>query len=127
MAITSTPQVLSQSVDAYINAGNTSRIQTFSASTGAVSINPTNGTFSRIASPVGAVTVTFTGIPSGFANQWYVEVYNKLSQTVSFSGVTWDGGSAPTLASTSNKMSLLTFYSPDGGTTIYGKAVISNA
>ena len=127
MAITSTPQVLSQSVDAFINAGNTSRVQSFTGSTSAVSINPTNGVFSRIISPSGAVTVSFTGVPSGYANQWFVEVNNKLAQTVTFSGVTWDGGSAPTITSTASKMTLLSFYSPDGGTTIYGKAVIANA
>lgn len=127
MAITSVPTVLSQNVDAYINAGSTSRIQTFSTTNGSITINPSNGAFARLVSPNGSCTISFVGIPSGYANQWYVEVYNKLSQTVTFSGVTWDGGSAPTLPTGANKSSLLVFYSPDGGTTIFGKQIIANA
>ena len=66
-------------------------------------------------------TITFSNIPNGSANTFYVEVVNRSSYTVTFSGVTWDGGSAPTLASGTGK-TVLEFYSRDGGTTIYGKA-----
>jgi hypothetical protein len=120
MAISSSPTVLTQSNDAYINAGHTGRLQTFSASTGAVSINVTNGPFVRITNPVGAVTVTFVGIPSGYGNLWQVEVANRGANAVAFNNITWDGGSAPTLASGTNK-TVLEFYSWDGGTNIYGR------
>jgi len=127
MAITSVPTVLSSSTDVFINAGMTSRIQSFTALSGSLSINPTSGGYSRILSPSGTLTVTFTGIPSGYSNVWYVEVNNKLAQTVTFSGVSWSGGSSPTLTSTANKMSLLQFFSPDGGTTVYGTMLIASA
>ena len=120
MAISSQPTVLAQSNDAYINVGVTGRLQNLVRQTGAVSINPTNGSFIRIANPVGAVTVTFTGVPSGYGTRWQVEVANRGANAVAFNGVTWDGGSAPTIASGTNK-SVLVFYSPDGGTTIYGR------
>jgi hypothetical protein len=119
MAISSQPTVLAQSNDAYINVGVTGRLQTLSASTGSVTINPTSGSFIRIANPVGAVTVTFTGVPSGYGTRWQVEVANRASNAVTFNGITWDGGSAPTIASGTNK-TVLKFYSYDGGSTIYG-------
>jgi len=127
MAITSVPTVLSSSTDVFINAGMTSRIQAYSALSGSLTVNPTSGGFIRILSPSGALAVSFTGIPAGYSNVWYIEVNNKLAQTLTFSGVTWDGGSAPTLASAANKSSLLQFFSPDGGTTIYGKMFIASA
>jgi hypothetical protein len=121
MAISSQPTVLAQSNDAYINVGVTGRLQTLSASTGSVTINPTNGNFVRITNPVGAVTVTFTGVPSNYGNTWQVEVANRASNTVAFNGITWDGGSAPSIASGTGK-TVLEFYSWDGGTTIYGRS-----
>lgn len=120
MAISSQPTVLAQSNDAYINVGVTGRLQTLSASTGATNINPTSGSFIRIANPVGAVTVTFVGVPAGYGTRWQVEVAARGSNAVTFNGITWDNGSVPTLASGTAK-SVLNFYSPDGGTTIYGR------
>lgn len=124
MAISSQPQVLAQATDAYINSGNTSRLQTFTSSTGAVTINPTNGAFSKMSSLAGNVTITFTGLPNGYANQWYVEIANRGANTVAFTGVTWDGGSAPTIVSSGK--TVLKFYSTDGGTTIYGGTHFAN-
>jgi len=124
MAISSQPTVLTQSTDAYINSGNTSRLQTLTSSTGAVTINPTNGAFTRMSSLAGNVTITFTGLPNGYANQWFVEVVSRGSNTVTFSGVTWDGGSAPTIVASGK--TVLKFYSTDGGTTIYGGTHFAN-
>ena len=124
MAISSQPQVLAQATDAYINSGNTSRLQTFTSNTGAVTINPTNGAFSKMSSLAGNVTITFTGLPNGYANQWYVEIANRGANTVAFTGVTWDGGSAPTIVSSGK--TVLKFYSTDGGTTIYGGTHFAN-
>ena len=125
MAISSQPTVLAQSTDAYINAGNTSRLQTFTSSTGAVTINPTNGAFVRIVSPVGSVSVTFTGIPATYGNRWTVEVASRSSNAVTFNNITWDNGVTPTLASGTAK-TVLEFYSPDGGSTIYGKTLFAS-
>lgn len=124
MAITSSPTILSESVDAYINAGNTTRLQTITGSTGAINISITNGAVSRLSSLVGNTTVTFTNLPSGYANQWLVEVANRGANTVTFSGVTWDGGSAPTIVASGK--TVLKFYSTDGGTTIYGAVEFAN-
>lgn len=120
MAISSQPTVLTQSNDAYINVGVTGRLQTLSASTGTVAINPTDGSFIRIANPVGAVTVNFTGIPAGYGTSWQVEIASRGSNAVAFNNVIWDGGSAPSIASGTNK-TVLEFYSWDGGTNVYGR------
>jgi hypothetical protein len=111
---------LAQSNDAYINVGVTGRLQNFSAATGTLSINPTNGSFIRITNLVGAVTVNWTGVPSGYGTRWQVEVRNRGANAVAFNGVTWDGGSAPSIAS-GTAASVLNFYSPDGGVTIFGR------
>lgn len=124
MAISSQPTVLAESVDAYINAGNTTRLQTITGSTGAINISITNGAVSRISSLAGNTTVTFTNVPSGYANQWLVEVANRGANTVTFSGVTWDGGSAPTIVASGK--TVLKFYSSDGGVTIYGALEFAN-
>ena len=120
MAISSQPTVLAQSNDAYINVGVTGRLQNFSAATGTLTINPTNGSFIRITNLVGAVTVNWTGVPSGYGTRWQVEVRNRGANAVAFNGVTWDGGSAPSIAS-GTAASVLNFYSPDGGVTIFGR------
>jgi hypothetical protein len=120
MAISSQPTVLAQSNDAYINVGVTGRLQTFSAATGTLTINPTSGSFIRITNLVGAVTVNWTGVPAGYGTRWQVEVRNRGANAVAFNGVTWDGGSAPTIAS-GTAASVLNFYSPDGGVTIFGR------
>ena len=120
MAISSQPTVLAQSNDAYINVGVTGRLQTFSAATRTLTINPTSGSFIRITNLVGAVTVNWTGVPAGYGTRWQVEVRNRGANAVAFNGVTWDGGSAPTIAS-GTAASVLNFYSPDGGVTIFGR------
>jgi hypothetical protein len=125
MAITSVPQVLSQATDAYINAGNTSRLQTPAVQTGSVTVAVTNGAFTKFASITGNLTIAFSNVPSGYANQWYVEIAGRGSNTVAFTGVTWDGGSAPSIASGTGKTVIL-FYSTDGGTTIYGKSYFAS-
>lgn len=120
MAISSQPTVLAQSNDAYINVGVTGRLQTFSAATGTLTINPTSGSFIRITNLVGAVTVNWTGVPAGYGTRWQVEVRNRGANAIAFNGVTWDGGSTPTIAS-GTAASVLNFYSPDGGVTIFGR------
>lgn len=127
MPITMTPQVLTASQDAYITQGVTARLQTLSgaAATGAVSISVIDYPVTVLASQTGASTITFTNVPSNYANTWWVEVAGRGSNTVTFTGVTWDGGSAPSFASGTNK-SVVEFYSRDGGTTIYGVLRFAN-
>jgi hypothetical protein len=120
------PQVLTASQDAYITQGVTARLQTLSgaAAAGAVSISVIDYPVTVLSGQTGASTVAFTNVPSNYANTWWVEVAGRGANTVTFTGVTWDGGSAPSLA-TSGK-SVLEFYSRDGGTTIYGVARFLN-
>ena len=42
-----------------------------------------------------------------------------IANAVAFNNIVWDGGSAPTIASGTNK-TVLEFYSWDGGTNVYG-------
>lgn len=122
MPITSSPQVLTQSNDAYITQGVTARLvtRTGAAASGAQSISIIDAPVTLLDSPTANATVTFTNVPSNYANTWWVEVSNRGSYTVTFSGVTWDGGSAPSLQTTGK--TVLEFYSRDGGTNIYGRA-----
>lgn len=122
MPITMSPQVLVAGTDAYITQGITARLQTLSgaSATGAVSISVIDSPVTVLSGQTGNSTVTFTNVPENFANTWYVETSNRGSNTVTFTGVTWDGGSAPSLQTTGK--TVLEFYSRDGGTTIYGKA-----
>jgi len=48
------------------------------------------------------------------------------SKTVTWSGVTWVGGSGPTMTATANKTDIYRFYTTDGGTTIFGEVVGQN-
>jgi hypothetical protein len=65
-------------------------------------------------------TITFTGFPAaGYAAYWEVEVIAPQSFTVTFSGVTWNGGSA-IAAQTGTKKTVFAFRTRDGGSTIYG-------
>lgn len=121
MAITSSPQVLSASADAYINAGATTRLQTLTGSTGFITVSIVDGAAIKLVNVTGTTAVTFSNITSGYANQWTVEVVNRGSNPVTFQGVTWDGGVAPTLSTTGK--TVVQFYSADGGATIYGKAL----
>lgn len=120
MPITMSPQVLVAGTDAYITQGITARLTTLSASTGSVTISVIDSPVTLIDSPAGNVTVSFSNVPSNFANTWFVEVSNRVANTVTFSGVSFDGGTAPTLATTGK--TVLEFFSRDGGTTVYGKA-----
>ena len=65
-------------------------------------------------------TITFTGFPAaGYAAYWEVEVIAPQSFVVTFSGVTWNGGTAIS-AQTGTKKTVFAFRTRDGGSTIYG-------
>ena len=126
MPITMSPQVLTASQDAYITQGVTARLQTLSgaAASGSLTVSVIDYPVTVLSSQTGVSTITFSNVPSNYANTWWVEVSNRGSNTVTFSGVTWDGGSTPSLATTGK--SVLEFYSRDGGTTIYGRLRFAN-
>lgn len=126
MPITMSPQVLTASQDAYITQGVTARLQTLSgaAANGSLTVSVIDYPVTVLSSQTAVSTITFSNVPSNYANTWWVEVSNRGSNTVTFSGVTWDGGSTPSLATTGK--SVLEFYSRDGGTTIYGRLRFAN-
>jgi hypothetical protein len=49
---------------------------------------------------------------------WVISLTNGQSQSITWTAVDWEGGSAPTL--TTSGLDLLGFYTYDGGTTIHG-------
>jgi hypothetical protein len=49
---------------------------------------------------------------------WVISLTNGGSQTITWTAVDWEGGSAPDL--TSSGLDLLGFYTYDGATTIHG-------
>jgi hypothetical protein len=116
------PEVLVAGVDAYITQGITARLTSRSGAlaSGAQTVSIIDAPVTLLASINASTTVTFTNVPDDFASTWFVEISNRGSNTVTFSGVTWDGGSAPALATTGK--TVLEFYSRDGGATIYGRA-----
>jgi hypothetical protein len=88
---------------------------------GAVTINVSQGG-DFVLKPTGATTVSFTGFPvSGRAAYWSVEVDGPASNTVSFTGVTWDSGTAPTIQ-TGTKQTILSFRTRNAGAKVVGAA-----
>lgn len=126
MPITMSPQVLTASTDAYITQGVTARLQVLSgaAANGPITVSVIDFPVTALVDQTATSTITFTNVPSNYANTWWVEVSNRGSNTVNFSNVSWDGGGSPTLATTGK--SVLEFYSRDGGTTIYGRVRFAN-
>ncbi len=92
---------------------------------GAVSINVSQGG-DFVLKPTAATTVTFTGFPaSGKAAYWSVEIDGPASNGVSFAGVTWDGGAAPTIQA-GTKQTILAFRTRNAGAKIIGAAAFGD-
>jgi hypothetical protein len=133
MAITSVPGIITQSQDAVINSAQASRVQTFPNCSGTFNVNPTDGAFVQLNSIAANTTINFIGVPGSYTDPygtvvyrptiWYVEVANRGANTVAFNGVTWDGGSAPSLVSTGRSTILFTSFD---GVTINGTLLYSN-
>jgi hypothetical protein len=96
MSVTSVPGVLVQGQDAAISSAQLSRVQVFPNCSGTFNINPTDGGFVQLNSIAADTTINFIGIPSQ-PTVWYVEIANRGTKNVTFNGVTWDGGSAPSI------------------------------
>lgn len=86
--------------------------------TGTVSVDISAGTFFATA-PSGTVTYAVTGAPMGPGITVSFIIDNSASQTVSFTGVEWPGGTAPTI--TAGGKDIITLVAIGG--TIYGAAV----
>ena len=71
-------------------------------------------------------TFTITGAPSGKAASFSLVLTNGGAYTITWpSSVKWAGGNVPTL--TASGVDLLTFLTPDGGTTWYGVLSVGGA
>jgi hypothetical protein len=87
--------------------------------TGSTSVSVSSGSVILI-QPIANTSITFTNMPAnGYAGFWEVEVISPGANTVTFNGVTWNGGSAPALQ-VGSKKTVFTFRTRDGGSTIYG-------
>lgn len=126
MPITMSPQVLVAGTDAYITQGITARLasRTGAGASGAQTISIIDAPVTLLSNLTSSTTVAFTNVPNDFASTWFVEIANRGSNTVTFTGVSFDGGTAPTLATTGK--TVLEFFSRDGGATIYGAARFLN-
>lgn len=146
MSVTSVPQVLGQNQDIFINSAHASRVQTCNISAGSLpfgalrsntlTLNPTDGGFMRVYNLTANTTINFVGIPGSYTDMvgttmyrstvWYLEVSQGTTYSVSFSNVTWDGGTPPVLLSTATGKNTIMFTSHDG-TTINGKLIYTLA
>ena len=120
MSVTSVPGVLVQGQDATISSAQLSRVQVFPNCSGTFNINPTDGGFIQLNSIAADTTVNFIGIPGSFTDVnssaayrptiWYVEIANRGTKNITFNGVTWDGGSAPTIVSSGRTTLIFTSF-----------------
>lgn len=97
------------------------------AATGTVSVNLTLGSYFTC-SPTGNITMAFTGLVTGVLNAWTIEfTQDSSTRTVTYPGaVKWGGGAAHVLSTASAAKDIVSFFSIDGGTTIYG-AIVGSA
>lgn len=102
-----------------------SKVVDLGSVSGAVSINVSQGG-DFVLKPTGSTTISFTGFPtSGKAAYWSVEIDGPASNSVSFTGVTWDGGNAPTIQ-TGTKQTILAFRTRNAGAKIIGATSFAN-
>jgi hypothetical protein len=83
-------------------------------------IDLSKGNYHKIAIGNGnsSVTVSFTNVPSG-SSKWFLELNVTASYTITWpAAVVWTEDTAPTTIA--NQTLILEFYTPNGGTTIYG-------
>jgi hypothetical protein len=109
MSVTSVPGVLVQGQDAAISSAQLSRVQVFPNCSGTFNVNPTDGGFVQLNSIAADTAVNFIGIPNQ-PTVWYVEIANRGTKNVTFNGVTWDGGSAPSIVSSGRTTLIFTSF-----------------
>ena len=134
MPITEYPQQIQKSTNVYINAGTTYAAGYQTSITGTISLDAPNKNVTNSSASgtgyckwilSGNATITFntSTLPASYGHMWYVEIANPSTYTVAWTGITW-AGTAPT--QTTNGRSIYQFFSPDGGTTIYGKQLVAS-
>ena len=130
MPISTKPSAFAVATDAYRTSDGRMGINTLTGQSGAITISPTSQ-YTVLSGITGSTTVTFSaptrlpGTSANTGNVWYVEVRSRGSNSIAFNNISWDGGAAPTFASGTSK-TVVGFYSPDFGTTIYGWSELAN-
>jgi len=137
MPITEYPGVLQKNSSAYINAGITYYGSLQSNITGTVAlVAPMANVIGSLTSGSGYAKYVLSGnatlswnAASSFSTKyghiWYAEISNPSTYTVTWTGISWPGGVAPTQA-TGNARSIYQFYTPDSGITIYGRQIMTS-
>jgi fibronectin-binding autotransporter adhesin len=93
------------------------------SSAGALNINLSNGTHHTVTLNANATSLNITNEgASGKATSFVLQLAysSNTTRTVTWTGVTWAGGAAPTLTCATGKSDFFTFISYDGGSTWYG-------
>jgi hypothetical protein len=83
-------------------------------------IDLSKGNYHKIAIGSGnaSVTVSFTNVPSG-SSKWFLELDTEVEYTITWpASVIWSDDTPP--ETTADRLLILEFYTPDGGTTVYG-------
>lgn len=77
----------------------------------------------------GNAAISFTGAVAGRVYSHTLELKQDGSggKVPTWTGVKWEGGTAPTLSTAANALDVLTFYTRDGGTTIIGGLAVKGA
>lgn len=102
----------------WIAVSKTVRGSTVQSNNGTIDLS--KGNYHKIAIDSGnaSVTVSFTNVSSG-SSKWFLELDVSASYTITWpASVIWEAAAAP--ATTVSQTLILEFYTPDGGTTIYG-------
>lgn len=98
-------------------------LSTNATATGAVSVNCENGPLHNL-TLTGNVVFSFTNpVGSGSTSTLTLVITQDGTggRTITWpAAVKWAGGTAPTLTTTASAVSILTFFTSDGGTTWYG-------
>jgi hypothetical protein len=86
-------------------------------------INCTSGNYFTATASGATVTYTVTGVPSGQAYGFAMELLYSSGSITWFSGVEWPASTAPTL--TTGKTHLVMFITDDGGTRWRGSSLVN--
>lgn len=105
--------------------GGQETVSTNATTTGAVTLNLTNGNVFNL-TLTGNVTFTFSGATSGKACSFatYLKQDGVGGRVITWpASVKWAGGVAPSLSTAGNALDVAVFESLDGGTSWYGSLV----
>lgn len=96
-------------------------VGTPSITSGTLTIDLSTATVFKVTNSANITTFTISNAVSARSNTFtLILAANGSAFTQSWGSIKWAGGIAPTLTTTNAKVDIITFVSPDGGTTWYG-------